>query len=135
MRPIIKKLILGATAGNVVGVLTNDTKMDLELLFGEVITTTDATVASRLVNIDVCLADGTVEYGIRGVVANTASLVTRNQFIQAVSREAALGNGSVIVGIPERLVIPGGGTLKIAIVAGVATDTYTARFTAKEAIA
>jgi len=136
MRPIIKELVLGATAGNVVGSMTNDTKMDIELMYGFVSLTTDATVANRLVSVGAVKADATLMFDAHAAVPLTASLTSVHlEFMQAVSRETAIVNNSVVVGIPERMIIPAGGTLRVNVTGGVATDSYTARFTCKEAIA
>lgn len=132
MRPQLLEPVFAATAGNATKTYTNDTGEAVEILFGNVVLVTDATVANRLVSLLAKNSAGNLLTEVRAGAAVTASLTAAISYHSATNRETALVNNSLQVPLPDKFVIPPAGTLTVSVAAGVAGDSFSGRFLARK---
>lgn len=132
MQPVMAAVTVPATAGNVVYSFTNTNKFPIKMLYGELVLTTNATVANRLPKLGLYDPDGNLFMEVAVGASITASLTTRLKYLPGIYRETSIINGAIQVPIPDQAVIPAGWSVKIAITNGQAGDSYTAGFMTAE---
>lgn len=128
--------ILKLTASGVAGNVNTDfvASGDMEILYGQVILTTDATVANRRVLFQIIDDAGTpaVIFDSHSGAVVTASLTNyHHEMMPGIYRETAFVGSALQVPIPWRCIIPNGYGLRLNIDAGVAGDSYEVDFMAK----
>lgn len=112
-------------AGNVTTTLTVTSTQIKTLLYGQVILTTDATVANRRVIISILNDSGNVVLDLHSGAVVTASLSNRHhEFLQGIFRETTFVGDALQVPIPADCFLAPGYSVQIAIENGVAGDSY-----------
>lgn len=133
MRPIDYTLTFDATAGNVVATVTNGTFETLEILFGEILVTTDATVANRQIRLSLYDPDGALFMSVHPGAAITASLTAVNVgYFQGIYRETSIIDNALQVPLPMKATVQSGWSMKAQLVNGVAGDSFSGKFYARE---
>lgn len=128
-----KLLSYAATAGNVAATFVVPAGKDYRVLYGETSLTTDATVASRRVEIQVLDASDVVLFRVPAGATVAASLSgQRHGFMPGVPRETAAVAGSLLVPVGQDLVLPPGYKLRVRVDAGVAGDSHVGYFMVEE---
>ena len=116
-----------ATAGDVVYSHTVPAGFSEKLLFGQVLLTTDATVANRFVAIGLYDASGVLINNLHAGAPVTAGLTSQHiELAQGQYRETAIIAGALQLPIPPDWIGNPGWTFRISIAGGVAGDSYTA---------
>lgn len=128
--------LIQITASSVAGNANSDYVMtsDTEILYGQVVLTTDATVANRRVIFRILDDAGTpaLFFDSHAGAVVTASLTDyHHEFMPGIYRETSFVGSALEVPIPNRCIIPKGYTLRILIDAGVAGDSFDVSFMAK----
>ena len=130
----ILKLTASSVAGNVNTDFTADG--DMEILYGHVVLTTDATVANRTVEIVVIDDAGTPATFAdfhSGSVVTASSSNYHHDILPGIFRETSFlttGASNIQLPVPRRFIIPSGYGLRVTVDNGVAGDSYNANFVA-----
>jgi len=115
-----------ATNGNVDTSFTTRIGRDMQILYGQVILTTDATVANRRVIIQSIDDEDHVVIDLHsGAVVTASSSNQHHELLQGIFRETTFVGGAIQVPIPFNFIIPNGWALNITVENGVAGDSYT----------
>ena len=125
-----RQLTASATAGNVDTDFTPRTGKSMQVKYGQVVLTTDATVANRRVVVQVLGEDGSsviADFHTGAVVAASAT-TQHHEFMQGIFRETSFIGGAIQVPIPVNCIIPNGYTFRVTVENGVAGDSYTTNF-------
>lgn len=125
-----RQLSEGATAGNVVTSFSPRTGKSMSVLYGQVVLTTDATVANRRVVFSIVSDDGStvVSDFHSGAVVPASSTAFHHEFMQGIFRETSFIGDAIQVPIPINCKVPNGWTIKVTVENGVAGDSYTTQF-------
>lgn len=127
--PRVRTEFVGATAGNVVSTLSPHTGKTGQVVYAQVILTTDATVANRRIIMTVKDAAGNSLIDTHaGAVVPASSTNFHLEFMQGVYRETSFIDDALQVPIPMSLIIPPGGSVSITVQNGQAGDSYTMAF-------
>lgn len=133
MRPEDLVLSFGDTAGNAVVTLSNTTGETLEILFGAIYLTTDATVANRNVRLALYDPDGTFFMDVHAGAPVTASTTAAHlEYMQGIFRETAFIDGALQVPLPRKATVQSGWSMRATVVNGVAGDTFNGKFYARK---
>lgn len=130
-----QRLQATATAGNVSKDFTSEFtgNKPWQILYGQVVLTTDATVANRRVLLKILDSTGAVVFDTHaGAVVAASATAQHHEFLQGIYRETSFVGSALQVPIGHDFIIPAGWTLRISIENGVAGDSYTAQFMAVE---
>lgn len=129
-----KKLSATGVAGNANSDFVVEDGNLNRILYGQVVLTTDATVANRRVRLQ-AIDDGSnvVFDSDAGAVVPASETNQKHDYMQSVTRETAFVENALQVPIPEEFVLLPGWTLRTSIVNGVAGDSYEVNFIADEA--
>ena len=126
---LYRELNGGATAGNVDRSFTPRTGKNMQVIYGQVVLTTDATVANRRVILQVLDDDSNVVVDMHsGAVVTASSTNQHHEFMQGIYRETSFIGDAIQVPIPMQCVIPSTWSLNITIENGQAGDSYTCEF-------
>jgi hypothetical protein len=133
MRPVDHVLEFEATAGNVVAVMSNTTGETLEILFGEVSVTTDATVANRYIRLALYDASGTFFMDMHAGAAVPASQTgVHIQYLQGIYRETSFIDTALQSPIPTKFTLQSGWSMRCSAFNGVAGDEFSGKFYTRE---
>jgi len=111
-------------AGNVTTSITADSRQRC-VLYGQVVLTTDATVANRRVVFRITDKEGdTVFDSHSGAVVAASQSNQHHEFMPGIFRETSFIGDALQVPIPMRCLLPVGYTLQIIVENGVAGDSY-----------
>lgn len=132
MRPLDHTFLVAATAGDVVAIIPNTTGESLEVLFGEIVYVADATVANRRIRLSLYDPDGNYFMDVRAGAAITAGLTVNLDYMQGIFRETSIVDSALQVPLPVKATIQSGWSMHITSSGGVAGDSYTAKFYARE---
>lgn len=122
MQPI--KSIGASVAGNVTTTITAVSRPQC-VLYGQVVLTTDATVANRRVVFRVTDNEGNVIFDSHsGAVVPASSTAFHHEFMPGIFRETSFIGDALQVPIPFKCLIPVGYKLLIVVENGVAGDSY-----------
>jgi len=122
----IKHITASAVAGNVETQFTTPDNTQRRFLFGNLLLTTDATVADRWVRLH--LSDDAGNNILCLCAGNSVAASQTDQrfsYLQGVYREASFINGVIQVPIAKDLILPPGYRLDVLIENGVAGDAYS----------
>ena len=101
-------------------------------MYGQVILTTDATVASRRAIIRVINESSVNIFDSHsGAVVTASTADQHHEFMQGIFRETTFIGNAIQVPIPNNFVIPPGFSLQFLIENGVAGDSYSYYMTTK----
>lgn len=132
MHPSLKKLS-GTAAGDANLDLANDTNWPLQVCWGQIVLTTDATVASRRIVLQAIDEAGDIALQISANVTVAASATNqRHSVMPDLPRESAFINNDILVPIPDSFMLPAGYKLRISVSDGVAGDAVAANFICRE---
>lgn len=119
---------LAATAGDVVADIVVPDNTTYEMMWGQVVLTTDATVADRRVVLEVLDKDSDVIFDIHaGAVVTANKADQHHEHMKGVYRETAFIGDSLQVPIGHDMSLPPGFTLRMRIENGQAGDSYYSR--------
>lgn len=119
-------------AGNVATTLTSSDSQLKKVLYGQVVLTTDATVANRRVILSILDEAGDVVIDLHAAAVVAASTSSQHhEFLQGIYRETSFIGGAIQVPIPTDCLVPPGYSLKVSIENGVAGDSYNYAFASK----
>ena len=120
-----KKSLGTGVAGNVVTTITADDDHVISALYGQVVLTTDATVANRRVifRIDDELGNTLFDSHAGAVVAASATS-QHHEFMPGIYRETSFIGNALQIPIPKDCIISPGYSINLVIENGVAGDSY-----------
>lgn len=124
----IKKIEVGATAGNANADFLVPANTAYKIQCAELILTTNGTVANRRALMRILDDAGTevIDYHA-GMTVPASQSAQHHQFMQGTYRETAFIGGSLQVPFGSDMVLPPGWTLRFLIEAGVAADSFTVK--------
>lgn len=128
----IIRLNAAATAGNVVTDFTAPSNKAYELLYGQVVLTTNATVANRRVILSVVSGSDTIIDFHAGAVVTASSTSQHHEFMQGIFRETSFVGNALQVPFGQSTIIQEGWKFRITIENGVAGDSYTANIVVRQ---
>jgi hypothetical protein len=112
-------------AGNVVTTISAGEGEFRSVLYGQVILTTDATVANRRVVFRIVdEGDNDLFDSHSGAVVAASASNQHHEFMQGIFRETSFVGGALQVPIPINCVIPPGYGVQLEVENGVAGDSY-----------
>ena len=121
-----KRLEIPSTAGNVNGDFVVPDGVAYRVLYGQIVISTDATVADRFVLLQILDEGSNVVIDIHpGAPVQASTTDAHLEFMQGIFRETAFIDGALQVPVPIDLWLPSGWTLRIAVSGGVAGDSYS----------
>lgn len=121
----IKTLVDTSIAGNVATTLTSKDTQINSFLYGQIILTTDATVANRRVIISVLDDSGNTIIDLHsGAVVAASASTQHHELMQGIFRETSFIGDALQVPVPQDFAIPPLYSFKITIENGVAGDSY-----------
>jgi hypothetical protein len=119
---------LPATAGNVDSDIIVPSNVSYEMMWGQVVLTTDATVANRRVVLEILDPDLDVVFDIHAGATVPASQAARHhEHMKGVFRETSFIGDALQVPIPFDLILPPKFRLRVTIENGQAGDSYYSR--------
>ena len=130
---MIQHLLATATAGNVNTDFLVPAASAYRILYGQIVLTTDATVANRRVLVQSIDSDSNVVFDTHaGAVVAASQTSQHHEIMQGIYRETSFIGSSLQVPIPIDFVLDAGWSLRVSIENGVAGDSYTVDVVASE---
>lgn len=112
-------------AGNVATTITSKDTQENSFLYGQIIVTTDATVANRRLIIAVLDESGNIITDMHaGAVVTASTSNQHHELMQGIFRETTFVGNALQVPVPQDFIIPPGYSFKLSIEGGVAGDSY-----------
>jgi len=130
----LRQLSAGAVAGNVNTDFAVGSEDNRKVLYGHVILSTDATVASRRVIVQVLDASSNLIFDAHsGTTVSASTADQHHAFMQGIYRETSFIGSSLQVPIPIDMALLPGWTLRVNIENGQAGDSYDVEFVVDDA--
>lgn len=132
----LDKLSIAATAGNVATTLTIPTLQpntaSQQLLYGQIVLSTDGTVADRRVVLQVLdTSDNVIIDFHSGAVVAASQTSQHHEFMQGIYRETSFVGAALQVPISAGLELKQGWKLKVTVTSGVSGDSYSGHLVVK----
>lgn len=122
-----------ATAGNVNRDFSFSGINPWQILYGQVVLTTDATVANRRVKLQVLDESSNLVFDVHsGATVPASQTLQHHEFMQGIYRETSFVGSALQVPIGHQMLLTNEWTLRITIENGQAGDSYTCNFLALE---
>lgn len=118
-----------ATAGNANMDFAVPAQKGYRVCYGQVVLTTDATVANRRVVLSLLDAAGAAVLDSHaGAVVAASQTSQHHEFLQGIYRETSFVGGALQIPIGQDVYLLPGWKLRVAIENGVAGDSFTGKF-------
>lgn len=125
----IRTEVVTGVAGDVVTALSPTTGKTGQVVYAQVVLTTDATAANRRLLFGVKDPDGNLLIDSHsGAVVVASATAQHHSCMQGVYRETAFIGDSIQIPIPYDMIVPNGGTVTVTIENGQAGDSYDVSF-------
>ncbi len=133
MSVVFDKLFETTTAGNLNRDFLITNNIPMQILYGMVILTTDATTANRRVILSILDEDSNVVIDIHaGDIVKKSETDRHHEFLQGLPRETIFLLNSLQIGLGNQMAVPKGWTIRTSIENGQAGDTFSTSFVLKE---